>query len=55
MAHPMFNRDGSSFSVGFDDSSGEAGIAVYDTMTRKRRLAVRFPEPFQFYFPRQLD
>ena len=47
---PMFNHDGSAISVAFEDSSGQAGIAVYDTTTRKRRIAVRFPEPFQFYF-----
>ena len=50
LAHPMFNHDGSAISVAFEDSSGQAGIAVYDTTTRKRRIAVRFPEPFQFYF-----
>jgi Tol biopolymer transport system component len=50
LAHPMFNHDGSAISVGFGDSSGQGGIAVYDTATRKRRIAVRFPEPFHFYF-----
>ncbi|HJR58269.1 MAG TPA: protein kinase [Vicinamibacterales bacterium] len=47
---PMFNRDGRSISVAFSDGTGRNGIAVYDTATRKRRVAVRFPEPFQFFF-----
>jgi hypothetical protein len=47
---PMFNHDGSAISVAFKDSSGQVGIAVYDTTTRNRRIAVRFPEPFPFYF-----
>ena len=47
---PMFNHDGRSISVAFTDGPGRQGIAVYDTATRKRRVAVRFPEPFQLYF-----
>jgi hypothetical protein len=47
---PVFNRDGSAISVGFSDGTGRTGIAVYDTATRRRRVAVRFSEPFQFYF-----
>ena len=47
---PMFNRDGSAISVAFPDGTGQNGIAVYDTATRKRRVAVRFSEPFQFFF-----
>ncbi len=50
IVHPMFNHDGSAISVAFEDSSGQIGIEVYDTTTRTRRIAVRFPEPFQFYF-----
>ena len=49
-AHPMFNHDGSAISVAFEDANGQVGIAVYDTPTRKRRIAVLFPQPFQFYF-----
>ncbi len=49
-SHPMFNHDGSAISAAFGDSSGQVGIAVYDTTTRNRRIAVRFPEPFQFSF-----
>jgi Tol biopolymer transport system component len=47
---PMFNRDGSAISVGFLDETGREGIAVHDTATGKRRVAVRFSEPFQFFF-----
>ena len=47
---PMFNRDGTSISVAFPDGTGRNGIAVYDTATRKRRVAVRFSEPFPIAF-----
>ena len=47
---PMFNRDGSAISVPFLEGTGRHAIAVYDTATRKRRVAVRFPELFQFFF-----
>ena len=47
---PMFNRDGSAISVAFFDGTDRHGIAVYETATRKRRVAVRFPEPFEIVF-----
>jgi Tol biopolymer transport system component len=47
---PMFNQDGSAISVPFADGTGRDGIAVYDTATRQRRVAVRFSEPFRIYF-----
>ena len=47
---PMFNHDGSAISVPFFDGTGRNGIAVYDTATRQRRVAVRFSEPFQISF-----
>jgi hypothetical protein len=50
MSLPMFNRDATAISVAFADGSARNGIAVIDTATRKRRVAVRFSEPFQFFF-----
>jgi Tol biopolymer transport system component len=47
---PMFNHDGSAISVPFSDGTARNGIAVYDTATRQRRVAVRFSEPFQISF-----
>jgi hypothetical protein len=46
----MFNRDGSAISFAFPDGTDRQGIAVLETATRQRRVAVRFSEPFQIMF-----
>ncbi|HSC26921.1 MAG TPA: hypothetical protein VLD67_06580, partial [Vicinamibacterales bacterium] len=47
---PMFNRDGRAISFPFPDGPDRQDIAVLDTVTRRRRIAVRFPEPFEIMF-----
>jgi hypothetical protein len=47
---PMFSADGRSISASFRDGTARQGIAVHDAATGAHRVAVRFPEPFQFYF-----
>ena len=47
---PLFSADARSISASFQDGPGRQGIAVHDAATGARRVAVRFSEPFQFYF-----
>jgi Tol biopolymer transport system component len=47
---PMFSADGSAISVPLIDASQRSTIAIYDTATGARRVAVRFNEPFEIFF-----
>ena len=47
---PMFNADGTTISVPLIDASRRSAIAIYETATGARRVAVRFSEPFDILF-----
>jgi Tol biopolymer transport system component len=47
---PVFSPDGRSFSLSLPDGRDRDGIWVFDVATRRRSLAVRFPDPFRITF-----